>query len=679
MKLFLSPLSLVLALTPVGGVMAQDSPVSLDSLLQEMTDYAAPARWPEDSFTCLQASSHDRRTVAPDQPGWFANDDHTNFIRTENNGGRTEKVMMDAEGPGSLVRFWLTTVQNKLGTLRIYLDGSPEPTLSFPAYDLLAGGLKLGEALAIPHPGYTATGNGGNTLMLPIPYAKHCKVTWEEKGGGPRYYIINYRKYTPGTKVTTFTKDALEGARPRIARTGEALIAPPSQAGTSPLSLETTIAGGKEASLDLPPGPAALRQMELRLEPQDAGALRSLIVRMQFDGTETVWCPAGDFFGSGAGLNKLDSWYRTVGTDGSMSCRWVMPYEKSARVTLLNAGGQPIGCKLRCDTAPWKWDGRSMHFHSAWHYEAELTTPPARDWNFVDLKGRGVYMGDTLSLYNEIATWYGEGDEKIRVDGEAVPSHLGTGTEDYYNYSFAPRGIMQTPFANQTRVDQQQTQGHNVLTRTRNLDGIPFQKSLNFEIELISWAPTRMIYAATTYWYGMPGIRSNRKPEPDHAVAAIPTLEDARKPPAAFPGVLDAEQSEVVEKSPGLVHETQDMRGYGIGKWSRGAQLLVRGGKEGDFITLKIPAPDGSPKKLVMAATKAVDFATLSFRVNGKAVMEKFDGYSPSVVPSGEFILGNFSPVDGHFEVRIEVAATNPATTGPRYYLGIDYLKVGEP
>jgi len=33
---------------------------------------------------------------------------------------------------------------------------------------------------------------------------------------------------------------------------------------------------------------------------------------MEFDGKETVWCPVGDFFGSGIGLHPLQGWYRTV-------------------------------------------------------------------------------------------------------------------------------------------------------------------------------------------------------------------------------------------------------------------------------------------------------------------------------------------------------------------------------
>ncbi|WP_035602225.1 glycoside hydrolase family 172 protein [Haloferula sp. BvORR071] len=682
------------ALILAGSVRAETAaPVTLASLIAEMTDYDSVARWPEPAYTCLQASSYDRRTVAADRDGWFANDDHTQFIRDEVTESRKERVMMDAEGPGCLVRFWLTTVKNKHGVIRIYLDGAAAPSLTFPAYDLMSGTLGLKEPMVIPHPGYTADGNGGNTLMLPIPYAEHCKVTWEEKGEGPRYYQINYRKYAAGTKVETFMTEKLEAARSAIEKAGKTLLSPPEPEGmppeftggietSSPLGVHGFQAGGVESSLDLPAGAAAVRQIRLRIKPDKgenpATLLRAMIVKISFDGEETVWCPASDFFGSGAGLNELQSWYRSVSADGWMTCRWVMPYARSGRITLLNAGRTPIMSELECILGPWTWDQRSMHFHTAWHYEGNLRTPPARDWNFIKLGGRGVYVGDTLSLYNEVPTWYGEGDEKIRLDGETLPSHLGTGTEDYYGYSFAPRGIMQTPFANQIRVDEPRTQGHNVLTRTRNLDSIPFTRSLDFDIELISWAPTRMIYAATTHWYAFPGGSSNRQPEVANATAPIPTLQDAQKPPAAFPGVVEAEGLRISSSTAGMVRETQDMQLFGIGMWSSGKQLLVRGTAEENQVTLELPAPDARPKKLIVGATRAADYATLSFTVNDKPAAVRFDGYAKSVSHSGDIELGTFTPVDGKFEIRVEVTGTNPATTGPRYYFGLDYFRLQE-
>lgn len=291
------------------------------------------------------------------------------------------------------------------------------------------------------------------------------------------------------------------------------------------------IPAGKSVSLDLPAGPAAVRRLELRVKVGNAAelepTLRSTIVQLRFDNEDTVWCPASDFFGSGIGVNPLQSWYRTVWPDGTMICRWVMPYAKNARVTVANVGAHPVKVSLQAAIGSWHWDDRSLYFHAAWHYEAGLATPPPRDWNYIRIVGRGVYVGDTLALFNPVATWYGEGDEKIWVDDESFPSFLGTGTEDYYGFSFAPRGLMQTPFANQVRVDQPMTQGNNVLTRTRNLDGIPFSKSLNFDLELISWKPTKLIYAATTYWYAFPGASSNIRPQPGAAALPVPTLAGA--------------------------------------------------------------------------------------------------------------------------------------------------------
>ena len=50
-------------------------------------------------------------------------------------------------------------------------------------------------------------------------------------------------------------------------------------------------------------------------------------------------------------------------------------------------------------------------------------------------------VGDTLALHNGAAAWWGEGDEKIFVDGETFPSHFGTGSEDYYGYSFGEYAV----------------------------------------------------------------------------------------------------------------------------------------------------------------------------------------------------------------------------------------------
>ena len=109
--------------------------------------------------------------------------------------------------------------------------------------------------------------------MLPIPYAKHCRVTWEEAGSGSRYYQIEYRTYASGTPVQTFTRSALEAARPRLARVASRLLEPPDSPAGRISDCQQLIHSGKSARLDLPAGPAAIRRLEFRVETENPATL----------------------------------------------------------------------------------------------------------------------------------------------------------------------------------------------------------------------------------------------------------------------------------------------------------------------------------------------------------------------------------------------------------------------
>ncbi len=104
-----------------------------------------------------------------------------------------------------------------------------------------------------------------------------------------------------------------------------------------------------------------------------------------------------------------------------------------------------------------------------------------------------------------------------------------------------------------------------------------------------------------------PAGASNVDPDPGNAAAYIPTLADAQNPPAPFPGAIDAELATVTASSAGLVYETQNMQTFGLDTWSRDAQLLGRGTKVGDFVTLSIPAPDSAPRSVIVSGTRAPD------------------------------------------------------------------------
>ncbi|MEA1950118.1 MAG: DUF2961 domain-containing protein, partial [Planctomycetota bacterium] len=214
-----------LLLVVLSVAVAPAATVSLDSLLDEMTDRAGLASLPQPSYTCAQASSYDQHSKAADRPDWFANKDCSSFVRSETNNGREEWVMMDAKGPGAIVRWWVTAPMYK-GTIRIYLDGSSKPAVEARVDELVGGSALVGPPLSAPRA-------RGRNIYLPIPYAKGCKVTFgrpnywvTKKPEDLLYYQINYRSYAPGTEVKSFTHDGLAAAKDKIAKLQTTLLKP---------------------------------------------------------------------------------------------------------------------------------------------------------------------------------------------------------------------------------------------------------------------------------------------------------------------------------------------------------------------------------------------------------------------------------------------------------------------
>ncbi|RYE18421.1 MAG: DUF2961 domain-containing protein, partial [Sphingobacteriales bacterium] len=232
------------------------------------------------------------------------------------------------------------------------------------------------------------------------------------------------------------------------------------------------------------------------------------ILKVKFDDKETITCPVGDFFGSGYGLNPFNDWMRSVDKDGNMYCRWVMPYQRSAAVTLENTGGENIQASLSVNYQPWTWDNKSMYFYADWRYTRDIKDIPATNFNYISLKGKGLFVGDTLSVTNYSRRWWGEGPEKISVDNESFPSQFGTGSEDYYGYAWGDTSIFDAPFHAQPKVpDGPEFLGTTVNTRIRSLDAIPFNTAFNLDMEVLTQGNmandgAKLDYGVSTYWYG---------------------------------------------------------------------------------------------------------------------------------------------------------------------------------
>ena len=648
---------------------ADTPPITLVSLLREMADRDALARWPQPYYRCMQASSWDRAQQLGHPQAWFANADHSkNVVRVDERDGRKEWVLMEDAGPGCVTHIWIPLHRGKANQLvRIYFDGADEPAIEAKWNDLVSG-----KAFAKPPFAFVAAGKDdaqdAGDLYLPIPYASGCRIALDSP---PFYYIINYRSYDAATAVETFTLDRFAAARDELSRVGAALAGSGNVAEGKAVQVQRTLEPEGQMALDLPAGPAAVRTVTLKL-PADtsAAALRSTVLVMQCDGVPTVWCPVGEFFGCGPRLRAVEDFDRTVAADGTLTCRWVMPYRTAARLAVVNLAKKPIAATLAATVGAWTWDERSMHFHATWRREYPIPTQPRRDWNYVALQGRGVYVGDTLTVFSHAGQWYGEGDERIYIDGEVFPSHLGTGTEDYYGYAWGMTTAFSSPFLAMPRRDRAggDWRGYTTTSRVRALDAIPFRRSLRVDMEIWHWADTQVDYAVGCFWYAQPGASSNRPPSPEQALAAMPEVPQ----PRVVAGAIEGESLNVLGKSADVAVERQPLVAHGGERFSGAAHLFVRPKKAGDFVEVAVPCKDGRPCRVAVHCLKSWDYGTVRFALNGKAVAKDYDFYSPTVEPTGAIDLGVATPEKGTIRLRVEVVGRNAKAKGLGTYFGLD-------
>ena len=505
--------------------------ISLRSLLEEMTDEDALARLPDVPFTTRLWSSHDRHSVSPGRPGWFANLDANEFLRCETNAaGKVERVLLDAKGPGAIVRFWMTVVNvPNGGIIRFYVDG--EKVVEGKAFDVVSGTALCGAPLADSLSPRTPKDRRGHNLYLPIPYAKSCKVTVE--GELPRsnsfYYNIETRTYAAGTEVESFSPAALAACSGLVARVNAEWTAgterplPPGTVPRTEKDFELRPGAAREFAFK---GPGAIREIALDCDFKgwrDTVPMPDEIrVTIDFDGERTVDVPVTAFFGAGSSLRDFMTRYCSL-KDKTFKARWPMPFRKSARVALRNCGkyAQRVrSFSVAAGDCAWR-DGRSLHFAASDKNYRRISTRENgthRDLNYLTVAGRaGKLVGCGVSVFNSAPMWWGEGDEKIYVDGERVPSYIGTGTEDHFGYAWCRPETFSHPLLAQPDGSGNWQPGAAVNIRHRVLDAIPFGASLVFDMELWHWRECVVDYDAFCWYYVKPG------PEDRTTVLAAPS------------------------------------------------------------------------------------------------------------------------------------------------------------
>ena len=314
-----------------------------------------------------------------------------------------------------------------------------------------------------------------------------------------------------------------------------------------------------------------------------------------------------------------------------------------------------------------------LYFHARWRYQDNLQTKKADgtlDWPALRVSGAsGRFVGLLLNVFNPTPAWWGEGDEKIYVDGESFPSTFGTGTEDYFGYAWSDNHTYMNPFHAQTRCDGPGTKGNSSNIRYQILDSVPFQKSLNFDLEVWHWEAVKIQYATIAYFYAAPGA-SHRAGHPrsvnsqglsqaaDQAGAGSRRRrgfegqgQDRRR--RAQPG-HDPLRRRLVRREPALV-----------GRREPKARL-----------DLELPFEKAGTYAISAAFTKAGDYGTVQLSLDNKPLGDPIDLYAPfpNVLHTGPILLGNATLDEGHQTLSITLTGKNPRSTN--YLVGLDWIKL---
>lgn len=386
---------------------------------------------------------------------------------------------------------------------------------------------------------------------------------------------------------------------------------------------------------------------------------QEMLLRIYWDGRvqPDVEAPVGEFFACGFGERMAVNSLPVVVDDAdSYNCFWRMPFRKSARIEIVNQSEKDIALLYFNVDAVQKKVAKNTPYFCA-QYNQAYPAEKGKDFVILDAVGKGHYVGTTLFVRSRSPEWFGEGDEKVYIDGEEKASIWGTGTEDYF---LAAWGLQKnstpyfgTPWAEDWGILGQKTAAY----RWHVQDPLVFEKSIRFTIEHYGWLPVdenpkgvrdswnerEDDFASVAYWYQV---------GPTKKFANVPDAK-GRKLPS-----LDIETSAVDAAHGKGEASTQKGR-----LWPEG-QLFFKPESEAEgWCEAKFTVAKREPRRLILRLTQSYDYGTYQVLVDGVKVGNPIDLYAAETKVK-EFHLLDFWPDAGSHRVRLVLTGKNEKSSG---------------
>ncbi|MEX0879324.1 MAG: DUF2961 domain-containing protein [Thermoanaerobaculia bacterium] len=401
-------------------------------------------------------------------------------------------------------------------------------------------------------------------------------------------------------------------------------------------------------------GPGVVTHMWITIADNEYAWPKLLRLRVYYDGSPipSVDAPIGDFFAVGHGFEaKVKSLMVVDSSDGrARNSYWPMPFRKSCRITVTNEGRRRVAnlyYHVDWEKLP-SLPANTPYFH-AWYRQSLPAPADGSNYEFLNVKGKGHYVGTVLSVVQAEAGWFGEGDEFFWVDGAAKPSIEGTGSEDYFNDAWGLH-VNDSPYYGVTVAEGTGLGSRMTAYRWHLLDPVPFQKSLKFDIEHKGWTfnadgsvksgfGERVdLMSSVAFWY-QDGIAQDQPPVP---------YGSARLPQG------NAEQIEVERAVAEIQSEKGKVTVFPDLFWSKDV-VVFTGEGPGAKVTIPFDVPEDGDYELYAQLAKGSDYGVYTVLLDGKPpvapVLEhepgadvrpqtQFDGYALETYVGADYQVG---------------------------------------
>jgi len=405
---------------------------------------------------------------------------------------------------------------------------------------------------------------------------------------------------------------------------------------------------------------------------------QEMLLRIFYDEREEpgVEVPFGDFFANCFGKrSEVISLPVIVEDADSYNSFWPMPFQESIRIEIVNQS-QEKNINLLYYNIDWikkdKLPPETPYFYALYRQEYPCTT--GEDYLILETEGKGHYVGTVMAVRTRSPSWFGEGDEKIYIDGEAEPSIWGTGTEDYFLSAWGLQSNVNTPYFGTVYFDQWGiVGGHTSAFRWHLADPIVFGKKIRVTIEHYgwispdenkerrahSWNEREDDFASVAYWY-QTGIPTCQIQSPAAEERILPNLDE----------IIPAKNVVAAKSYTQGRAEVQDNLDFYMD-----GQLLFF--PTDDLATVDIPftIEEKKPTRLLLSVTRAPDYGIWQAYLNGIKVGAPMNLYDERV-REWEHHLLDFWPEPGEYTIQLRLVGKDQRSTGK--LLGVEAVRLRE-